>query len=163
MNEREPRRPTSGRRIGAARAVLLAAVRSRWERRSSRNPRIAADLRDVRSAPRHAIPPELAEGVRLIEARVPAGVSIAYLGNQKPPDNWFSRLWQRALYPRRVILFETEPSAVKLDTADQPRVQALEASRAAYSIRYAISAGNPPRDPGFLSRVESPRSPATLM
>ena len=160
MNEREPRRPTSGRRIGAARAVLLAAGALVLGASLVTGIRgIAADLRTVRSAPRHAIPPELAEGVRLIEARVPAGVSIAYLGNQKPPDNWFSRLWQRALYPRRVILFETEPSAVKLDTADQPRVQALEASRVAYSIRYAISAGSPPRDPGFLSRVELPPIP----
>jgi hypothetical protein len=156
MNELEPRRATSAQSTGAARAVLLAAGALVLGASLVTGLRgFAADLRQAyRGAPRHAIPPELVEEARMIEARVPAGASIAYVGNQEPPDVWFSRLWQRALYPRRVLLFDTEPRA-----SNQPRVQALEASRAAYSIRYAISAGNPPRDPGFLSRVELPPIP----
>jgi len=110
MNQREPRRAMSAQPIGAARAVLLAAGALVLGASLVTGIRgIAADLRTaLRSAPRHAIPPELLEDARMIEARVPAGESIAYLGNQQPPDNWFSRLWLRALYPRRVLLFESD-------------------------------------------------------
>lgn len=120
----------------------------------------AADIRlAFVDAPRHAIPPEILEQARLLKARIPRDAYVLYVGNQTPPDNWFSRLWQRALYPRRVLILEQGKRAVTLDTKEQLRVKGLEELRAEYSVRYALSAGNPPTDPGFLTREELSRIP----
>ncbi len=52
---------------------------------------------------------------------------------------WFPRMWQRALYPRTVILQAREYTG-------RGTVARL---RDRYDIRYAISVGEPPRNAGF--------------
>jgi hypothetical protein len=112
-----------------------------------------------RSAPRHAIPPELDAEVRRLRTKLPPNASIFFLGYDSPPDVWHSRLWQRALYPTRVVILERQPGAViPGGTIEDPWAGLRELQRT-LSIRYALSAGNPPDDPGFLSRVEMPRIP----
>lgn len=157
IDTRSPRRPPSRLRqialVCAGVIVLGTSLRAGIRG-------FAADLRVAfRSAPLHAIPLELSDCARMLKARIPREASVVFLGNQNPPDNWYSRLWQRALYPRRVLILEPGPGAVELDTAGRPRVPGLDELRAAYSIRYAISAGNPPEDLGFLSHVELPSIP----
>lgn len=140
--------------LAAAGAILLGT--SSWAGISG----FAADLRVAfLSAPWHAIPPELSDCARILKARIPREASVIFLGNQNPPDNWYSRLWQRALYPRRLLILERGQSAVQLDTTGRPRMLGFDELRATYPIRYAISAGNPPEDLGFLSHVELPSIP----
>lgn len=132
----------------AAAAVLLISVR------------IGARgfLWDLKAAfgdsPRHTIPPEIEAHVASLRGRIPPGESLFYVGNRQPPDPWFSRLWQRAFYPTRVVIFDAEKNPDVSDLPPQPRPAELERLRKSYAIRYAISAGNPPLDPGFASREE---------
>ncbi|HKF45277.1 MAG TPA: hypothetical protein VKG01_19450 [Thermoanaerobaculia bacterium] len=138
----------------AAAAVLLAAL-GVGARGFASDARLAFG-----SAPSHAIPPEIQSRAAALRARIPPRESVLYVGNANPPDAWFSRLWQRAFYPTRLVIFEREKSPVVLDLpADLPRPPKLEDLRKAYGIRYAISAGNPPLDPGFASREEIPPVP----
>ncbi|HKA36327.1 MAG TPA: hypothetical protein VKH43_05870 [Thermoanaerobaculia bacterium] len=114
-----------------------------------------ADLRlAFQSAPLFAIPPEIESQVSSLRARIPRGESLLYIGNRTPPDTWFSRLWQRAFYPTRVVIFELEKSPVKLDLPSPARNAGLEELKKLYNIRYAICAGNPPTDPGLRSHSE---------
>ncbi len=120
----------------------------------------ATDMRVAfRDAPRRAIPPEIEEQARLLKARLQRGESLIYFGNRKPPDIWYSRLWQRALYPTTVLIVERENRAVTLRGQEPPRMPSLEELRKSFSIPLAISAGNPPDDPGFVSHVALPRTP----
>lgn len=154
---RSRRRPAS--RWGRAALAVVGAIFFVTSLRAGYRG-FASDLRlAFGSAPMHAIAPELMDQARMLRRRIPRGDSILYLGNQNPPDNWYSRLWQRALYPRRLLILERAPSAVKLDTAARPRLPGLDELRAAYPIRYAISAGNPPADPGFIAHEELPPVP----
>jgi hypothetical protein len=81
----------------AAAAVLLTSLRIG----------VRGFLWDLKAAfgdsPRHAIPPEIETRVASLRGRIPPGESLFYVGNQQPPDPWFSRLWQRAFYPMRVV------------------------------------------------------------
>jgi hypothetical protein len=85
--------------------------------------------------------PEFREQVRLVKSRLPAGASVLYVSAQ--PEGWFSRLWQRALYPdyRTIVV--------------QPwNFSKLAELRAKYNARFAISAGQPPHDLGFVWKVD---------
>jgi hypothetical protein len=60
------------------------------------------------------------------------------------PEYWYSRLWQRALYPRNDAILVYPPW-------NQARLQEL---RRKYGARFAISAGDPPSDPGYLWKID---------
>ena len=157
--EVEKRPPGAGSRwLRAVLVLAAAAVLGSALRVGARG--FLSDLKlAFGSAPRRAIPPEIEARAGALRGRVPPGESVLYVGSAKPPDNWFSRLWQRAFYPTRLVIFENEKSAVALDLPSPPRPPSLEELRESYGIRYAISAGNPPADPGFASREEIPRIP----
>ena len=85
--------------------------------------------------------------VRAVESRVPPGAVLLYVA---PPSNrWPFLLWRRALYPRNEI--------VLLESPVQP--PDLARLRSKYGIRYAIAAGDPPPDPGYLWSVPLGRTP----
>ncbi|HWZ86137.1 MAG TPA: hypothetical protein VN032_08050 [Thermoanaerobaculia bacterium] len=77
-----------------------------------------------------------------VRGRLPAGAELLHLSAS--PEYWYSRLWQRALYPDNETILMQPP--LSLD-----RVHAL---RAKYRARFAISAGDPPFDPGFLWKID---------
>ena len=60
------------------------------------------------------------------------------------PEYWYSRLWQRALYPRNEVVIQQPP-------VPPGRLNEL---RAKYRARFAVAAGDPPVDPGFLWKVD---------
>jgi hypothetical protein len=75
--------------------------------------------------------------VRAVESCVPPGAVLLFV--EPPSDRWSFLLWRRALYPRNeVVLLET------VAPSDLARL------RSKYGIRYAIAAGDPPPDPGYL-------------
>jgi hypothetical protein len=59
------------------------------------------------------------------------------------PEGWFSRLWQRALYP--------DYRTIVVQPWDLPKLPEL---RAKYRPRFAISVGQPPVDLGFAWKVD---------
>jgi hypothetical protein len=81
--------------------------------------------------------PELAERVRYIRSRIPPEVEILYVSFRQPPDAWHSRLWQRVLYPTRVVIVEGDQAPAGPGKA----------------ARFALAAGNPPPDLAFRWRV----------
>jgi hypothetical protein len=92
--------------------------------------------------PRVALPAPLRERLRTVEDRLPAGASVFYVS--EVPEYWFSRLWQRALYPGHLaILVQPEMTQRQFDEL-----------RVRYGVRYAISAGQHPRDPGFAWKID---------
>jgi len=91
---------------------------------------------------RKVLIPEFREQLRRFEERVPAGPVVLHLSSA--PEYWYSRLWQRVLYPRNETIVLQQPLTAQ-------RVQEL---RAKYGARFAISQGNPPWDPGFLWKVD---------
>jgi hypothetical protein len=97
--------------------------------------------------PQKVFSPELSAQIRSVEGRIPPGVSLLYL--PATPEYWYSRLWQRALYPRNQVILQ------------QPPIPAgrLAELRARYGARFALAAGDPPADPGFLWKVDLGRAP----
>jgi hypothetical protein len=85
--------------------------------------------------------PAFREQLRIVENRVPAGAPVLHISAQ--PEPWFSRLWQRGLYPRNPIIV--------IQPWDYPRLAEL---RTKYATRFAVSAGKPPLDPGFAWKVD---------
>lgn len=91
---------------------------------------------------RLVLPEPYRERLRAVEQRLPPGARVFYISDV--PEYWFSRLWQRLLYPGH--------ETIVLDpTVTRRRFDAL---RARYDVRYAISAGEHPRDPGYLWKIE---------
>jgi hypothetical protein len=93
------------------------------------------------SPARSVFSPELKAQVRAVKARLPPGASVLYVPARQ--EAWFSRLWQRALYPD----FRT----IVVQPWDKPRLAEV---RAKYGARFAISAGTPPEDLGFLWKID---------
>lgn len=92
--------------------------------------------------PRITLPAPLRERLRAVEGRLPPGAVVFYITDV--PEYWFSRLWQRALYPGHITIL------VGPDVT--PR--RFEELRARYGVRYAISAGQHPRDPGYAWKTD---------
>jgi hypothetical protein len=93
------------------------------------------------SPARSVFSPELRAQVRAVKARLPPGASVLYVPARQ--EAWFSRLWQRALYPdfRTIVV--------------QPwDISKLPAWRAKYGARFAITAGNPPHDIAFVWKID---------
>jgi hypothetical protein len=84
------------------------------------------------------VTPELAARVRYVRSRVPSGAEILYVSSGAATDAWQSRLWQRVLYPARVVIVEAD---------------ALPPAVPGKSARFALAAGPPPAGLRFRWRV----------
>ena len=101
--------------------------------------------REVRIAFRDAwpsvFPGEFRGRLIAVQAAVPEGA--AFLGvcdeEKNPGASWYARLWQRGLYPRNPVVVVT----------GDLRPGRLAEIRRRHGLRYAISIGDPPLDPGF--------------
>jgi len=100
---------------------------------------------DFRWAPQAAFPPEITRVENLVRTNLPEGAPILYV--HPDPDPWLPGLWQRALYPRHVYVVQEREGP-------SPTARAVAK---VLGIRYAVSAGEPPRDLGFRWRVPLPR------
>ncbi len=102
--------------------------------------------REVRVAFRDAwpsvFPGQLQQQLAVVEASVPPGPALLHVSDwaSDPGTGWYSRLWQRALYPRNAVV-------LLMRDITPERIAEL---RRQYRPRYAISVGTPPIDPGFL-------------
>jgi hypothetical protein len=117
--------------ILVAAAALLAAFRAVRER---------AWL--FEAPPLRVYSPAFLDRVRAVEARVPPGEILLFAGTS--PNDWNFVLWSRALYPRNDV--------VALDFPPTARRQAE--LREKYGARFAIAAGSPAPDPGYLWSVD---------
>ena len=95
-----------------------------------------------RDAPPTALPPPFRKQAGIVMREVPAGASVLHLSPFA--ESWYSRMWQRALYPRNtVFLLE----AGELDCAS------LRQYRERHRARFAISVGDPWPGTGYLWSV----------
>jgi hypothetical protein len=132
-------------RDGAAAVLLAAAVATG----------VPVLFREARAALLGASPrtitTELAGQVLAIRSRLPRDAPLLYFDG--PGDYWTSRLWKRAFYPHPVFLLhhgswgDVWPSRAELEKK--------------FGTRWALSAGNPPEDPGFVWRETYPPVPGS--
>lgn len=91
--------------------------------------------------PETPFPPQFRAQLQAVTDRLPPGAFVLHLSAS--PEYWYSRLWQRALYPRNeTVVIEPPLSPERL----------LEI-RKKYGARFAISAGDPPCDLGYLWKI----------
>jgi hypothetical protein len=93
-----------------------------------------------RGAPLQAFSPAFRDEVSAVEARVPPGEVVLYLGTSA--NDWSYILWSRALYPRNDVVRILPP-------APAGRIAELKGR---YRIRFAI-ANRDAADPGYLWSV----------
>ncbi len=74
-----------------------------------------------------------------VRESLPPGGSLLLVATKV--DAWHARLWQRAFYPEHILIVRYEPL----------RADELKRLRDQYGIRFAISLGVAPPDPGFRS------------
>lgn len=86
--------------------------------------------------------------LQTVTQRLPPGEFVLHLS--ATPEYWYSRLWQRALYPRNDSIVMQPPLSP----------ERLREMRSKYGVRFAISAGDPPLDPGYLWRIDLGRLPS---
>jgi hypothetical protein len=122
--------------ILVAAAALLAGVRALRER---------AWL--FGAPPLRVYSPAFLNQVRAVEARIPPGEVLLFAGTS--PNDWNFILWSRALYPRNDVVV-LEPPVIAHRRA---------LLREKYGARFAIAAGGPAPDPGFLWSVDLGPSP----
>jgi hypothetical protein len=97
--------------------------------------------------PRTPLSPEFRAQIHAVTERLPAGEFVLYLSGS--PEYWYSRLWQRALYPRNETILIQPPLGP----------ERLRKMRSKYGARFAIFVGDPPFDPGYLWRIDVGRLP----
>jgi hypothetical protein len=103
-------------------------------------------------APATVFPEGHLQQVKVFRNKVPPGSTVFYLEDK--PEGWQFGLWQRSLYPDYVV--------IRVFEANQIHNSAYEALRRGKSIRYALSAGSPPPDPGFISKFTLPAYPGGI-
>ncbi len=115
--------------------------------------RSAEDLRVVFvNAPRTIVPEGHTEQVTIFRKIVPKGSTVFYIMDQ--PEGWQFGLWQRSLYPDYVVL--AVAGLTQLNTDESRKI------RRDKGIDFALSAGNPPLDPGFDSPLLLPAYPGGI-
>ena len=92
--------------------------------------------------PRTPFTPAFSAQLHTVMEHLPAGAFVLHLSSS--PEYWRSRLWQRALYPRNDSIVMQPPLSRQL---------VLE-MHAKHGARFAISAGEPPFDPGYVWRID---------
>lgn len=137
---RPPRaaRPSGRRNVALQVAAVLVAAASAV----SGSLGLARDLRIAfRDAWPSVFPGQFQRQVKTVEETVPPGAVFFHIADasKDPGTGWYSRLWQRALYPRNLVIV----------LLNDLRPEHLEELRKRYRVRYAISVGTPPIDPGF--------------
>jgi hypothetical protein len=60
-------------------------------------------------AGRSVFPPSVTRQLDAIRSRVPAGASVLLLSASATDGAWWARLFQRALYPRNIVVVRYEP------------------------------------------------------
>ncbi|HUF17396.1 MAG TPA: hypothetical protein VMS12_05055 [Thermoanaerobaculia bacterium] len=88
------------------------------------------------------VAPSLHEQVAEIRRIAPIGTRFVWLNQH--PEQWFSRLWQRLLYPDPVFIVDHGPGSDSVIAGLKRR----------HSVRFAFSAGAPPIDPGYVWRIQ---------
>ncbi len=101
------------------------------------------------NAPHSIVPPGHVAQVAIFRKIVPKGSTVFYLTDQ--PEAWQFGLWQRSLYPDYVLLGVT--GVAQLNANEFRKIRLDE------HIDFALSAGNPPLNPGFDSPVLLPAYP----
>ncbi len=100
--------------------------------------------RDIRVAFRDAGPSNVPGSIRAqiasIEKQVPAGEAILLVSDDLPDELWYTRLVQRAMYPRHAVIIRYLPL----------RRRDADALRRRWAIRYGVSFGQAPPDVGYL-------------
>jgi hypothetical protein len=118
---------------GAAAAVLAASLAAG----------VVSIARDLRVAFREAgpsnVPASIRRQIELIQKSVPPGEPILLVSATLPDELWYTRLLQRALYPRNAIIIRYQPLAHD-DAASLRR---------RWSIRHGIALDASPPDIGF--------------
>ena len=99
---------------------------------------IARDWYRFEGPPHRVLHPQFDAELRTVLRQLPVGARVLHFS--AVPEYWYSRLWQRALYPRNDVILVQPPLSRKR----------FESLRRRYGARYAISYGVPPWDPGFL-------------
>jgi hypothetical protein len=109
---------------------------------------------DIRTAhvyaPKNIFPDVVLAQREIITNAVPPGEFVLHLSAQT--ENWMSRLWQRLLYPRN-------PTVVVQPPFGPAEIRNL---RSRFGARFAISAGDPPYDPGYRWRIPFEPAPGEL-
>jgi len=98
-----------------------------------------------RDAPYSVVPPMLRKEAKFIQERIPPGAALVYV--MRSPEPWQSRLWHRLLYPSPVLFFVSESAEMS---------PAFPNLKRQHDIRFALSVGEPPLDPGFRWHVVFP-------
>ncbi len=86
------------------------------------------------------VPGSIRAQIESIEKEVPPGEPILLVSATLPDELWYTRLVQRAMYPRHAVLIRYLPLT-------RPDADAL---RRRWSIRYGIAFGESPPDVGYL-------------
>jgi hypothetical protein len=110
--------------------------------------------KDVRIAFRDAGPSEFPASVNLqveaITRGMPPGAGLLLLSQSHDDGAWYARLFQRALYPRNVVVVRYVPLT-------GPERDLL---RRQWSLGYGLAMGVPPPDVGFLAHEDLGTLPA---
>jgi len=89
--------------------------------------------------------------LQTLRKRLPVGSTVLLVASRSGDVSWYCRLFQRALYPTDVVIVRNIPL---------PKEAALRQLRSRHGIRYAISMGAPPADPGFVAHEDLGPLPA---
>ncbi len=82
--------------------------------------------------------PSFRKQVAVVRSIVPPGSRLLHVSH----EGYIPASWQRALYPGNPVRFVFQPRDIEPSS--------LQEIRKHFGARYAISAGDPPVDPGFL-------------
>jgi hypothetical protein len=94
-----------------------------------------------RNAPAEIVPGAIRRNVDEIRRRVPDADSVLYVMDSA--EHWNSRIWHRALYPTPVLILTGSELGGTRDRA----------LRRAFAVKWALSVGKPPVDPGYRWRI----------
>jgi hypothetical protein len=98
---------------------------------------VSAAIKEYRSKT-EIVPPAVQAAAAHIRGKVPLGAPLFLVA--RDPDAWLHGIWLRALYPSPVFLVYS--AQLGTDTYNRLRVQ--------HRIRFAVSIGQPPLNPGFV-------------
>jgi hypothetical protein len=91
-----------------------------------------------RYAPRTALPAPFRSQMEVVLRSLPPGAAMLHVSSV--PESWYSRMWERALYPRNAVVSLQPP---EIDAASVRR------ARERFGIRFAVSVGNPSPGNGY--------------
>jgi hypothetical protein len=115
-------------------AVLVATGAILFGGRAVRNS-LPVAIRATREDP---FPPQFRQQMEIVLRSLPPGAAVLHLSSVE--EIWYSRMWERALYPQHAVVCL---HAGGLDPARIRRVSQV------FATQYAITVGAPPPDPGY--------------